>query len=108
MPPVNILGIDNMGRSFSVAFAFLESKSVEKYLAIGRKVSSLYKEGVFPAIIGTDCELALIKSLDVTFPAIRTKQFLYFWHICNNVLTNCKGKFPTIERWEEFQKLLLL
>ena len=104
MPLVDVLGVDNMGRSFSVAFAFLDSEIEETYLAVVRKISSLYKEGVFPSIIGTDCKLALMNALDVTFPAIRTKRFLCFWHICKNVLVNCKGNFPTMERWEQFQK----
>lgn len=104
MPLVDVLGVDNMGKSFSVAFAFLDSEIEENYLAVVRKISSLYKEGLFPSIIGTDCELALLRAIDLTFPAIRTKRFLCFWHISKNVLVNCKGKFPTLERWEEFSK----
>ncbi len=104
MPLVNVLGVDNMGKSFSVAFAFLDSEVEENYLAVVRKISSLFKPGLFPSIIGTDCELALIHAIELTFPAIRTKRFLCYWHISKNVLVNCKGKFPTLERWEEFSK----
>ena len=98
MPLVDILGVDNIGRSFSVAFAFLDSEIEENYLKVVHKLSSLYKEGIFPSIIGTDYELALLKALDLTFPTIRTKRFLCFWHICKNVLVNCKAKFSTIDR----------
>lgn len=77
MPLVKILGIDNMGRFLLNAFAFLESESEGNYLAVVHKVNSLYKKGVFSAIMGTYFELALINPLGVTFPATRIK-----WSLC--------------------------
>jgi hypothetical protein len=59
---------------------------------------------VWPSVIATDCELALINALDKHFPALRTKRVLCFWHIAKCVTTHCKALFPTIERWEEFEK----
>jgi hypothetical protein len=102
MPLVDVIGVDNMGKTFAVAYAFLNSEVEENYLTIVRKISTLYKAGVFPSVIGTDCELALTRAIDVTFPAIQTKRVLCLWHISKNLMVNCKGKFSTMERWEEF------
>lgn len=73
MPLVDVLSINNVRRSFSVTFAFLDSELKENYLKVIRKINSLYKEGVFLLIISIDYKLALINALNVTFLAIRTK-----------------------------------
>ena len=68
----------NKGGSFATGRenrTYLSIRSAQDFLL--KKVSSLYKEGVFPSIIGTDCELALINALDVTLELKEAKN-LYF------------------------------
>ena len=67
IPLVDVLRVNNIGRSFLVAFVFLNSKVKDNYLKVVYKLSSLYKEGVFLLIISIDYKLTLIKALNVTF-----------------------------------------
>lgn len=76
MPLVDIIGVDNIGKTFAVVYAFLNSKVEENYLTVVRKISTLYKARVFPLVIGTNCELALTRAIDVTFLTIQTKRVL--------------------------------
>jgi hypothetical protein len=102
MPLLNILGVDNMGYSFSVGFCFLDQEVEENYDEAIRHLRSLFNHGIWPSVIATDCEAALITAIDRHFPAIRTKRVLCYWHISKCILTNCKANFNTAERWEEF------
>jgi hypothetical protein len=67
-------------------------------------VQSLFNPGIWPSVIATDYEAALITAIDRHFPAIRLKRVLCYWHISKCILTNCKANFGTAERWEEFSK----
>ena len=102
MPLLDIIGIDGRNRTFTVGVAFLDSETESDYdWAVG-VVRQLLNDDLFPAVIATDCEPALIHALDKTFPSTQTKTVLCFWHVSKNVTVNCKGRFGTAERFEEF------
>lgn len=104
MPLLDIIGVDSMGCTFSVAFCFLDSEIEENYSKAIQHLVTILPAGQWPSVIATDCELALISAIDRQFPAIRTKRVICFWHICKNLMVNCKSKFETEERWEDFER----
>lgn len=103
MPLLHILGVDNMGQSFSVGFCFLDTEKEDSYDKAMRHLVSLFRPGVWPSIIATDCEIALINAIDTHFPARFTNRIICFWHICKNLMVKCKALFETEQRWEEFE-----
>ena len=64
----------------------------------------MFKPGHFPSVFAYDADPALIASVKRHFPAIRTKIVICYWHVSKNVLSNCKSKFETEERWDKFIK----
>jgi hypothetical protein len=104
MPLLDIVGVDHHGNTFTVALCWLDREAEENYDEAVQHLVKLFKPQVWPLVIATDCESALIKALDKHFPAFRTKRVLCFWHIAKCVTTYCKALFPTMERWEEFEK----
>ena len=67
-------------------------------------LQSLYQHNRRPSVIGTDCELALMNAIDRHFLQSETSRFICFWHICKNLMVNCKARFETEERWKEFER----
>jgi MULE transposase domain len=63
---------------------------------------SLFQEEIWPSVIATDCDEALISAIELRFPEARCKTVLCYWHVSMNVLTNCKKFFETEEAWEPF------
>lgn len=104
MPLLDIIGVDHHGNTFTVALCWLDREAEDNYNEAVQHLVKLFKPQVWPSVIATDCETALIKALDKHFPSFRSKRVLCFWHISKCVTTHCKALFPTMERWEEFEK----
>jgi hypothetical protein len=104
MPLLDILGVDHHGSSFTIALCWLDQETEENYDEAIQHLVSLFRPSIWPSVVATDCELALIKAIERYFPAIHTKRVLCYWHIAKNIMANCKALFPTIERWEDFER----
>ena len=102
MPLLDIVGVDGMNKTFTIGLCFLDQETEEDYDWALERLKGLYKKNIFPSVVATDCDEALLKAVAKTFPG--TKTVLCFWHIAKNVLANNKDKFETAERWEEFLK----
>ena len=102
IPLLDILGIDHYGNSFTIALCFLDQEITENYMEAIQHLRALFQPGIWPSVVTTDCELALISAVSTYFPAIRTKRVLCYWHISKCILSNCKVLFGTMERWEEY------
>jgi hypothetical protein len=102
MPLLDILGVDGLDNGFTVGFALLDQEAEEDHNWAIQHLKRLFKQGIWPSVIATDCDDALINAIKSSFPPIRTKTVLCYWHISQNVITNCKRYFQTEERWEEF------
>jgi hypothetical protein len=98
MPLLHIIGVDGLNQSFTIAICFLDQKTEENYNKAVLQLRQLFNPFVYPSVLATDCEVALISALERHFPAIRTKVVLCFWHILKNVTLHCKSKFETIDR----------
>lgn len=111
MPLLNVVGFTGLNTTFYVAFAFLRGEKEEDYNWALQKLR-LHMPAV-PRVIITDCELALINTIDRIFP--EAKNLLCQWHIQKNILGKCKRYFSaesddanstlaTEDSWTEFQR----
>ena len=55
---------------------------------------------IFPELIVTDRDMALLNAIKRVFPT--ATHFLCRWHISRNVLAQCKNLFETKEKWDKF------
>jgi hypothetical protein len=90
MPLIDIVGIDGLDQSFTVGLVFLNAETEEDYNWAISHLQSLSKQGIWPLVIATDCDEALMHAVESKFPPARCKMVLCFWHISMKVLTNCK------------------
>ena len=105
MPCFHVARIDRQNQVFTVILCFLDNETEDNYDFPVQKLKSLFKPGVFPSVFTVNAEPALISTVKRHFPPIRTKLVLCYQHVSKNVLTNCKAKFETEERQEEFLKM---
>ena len=105
MPCWHVIGIDGQNQAFTVQLCFLDNETEENYDFPIRHLASHFKPGIFPSVFALDADPQLIAAVEKHFPPIRTKIVICYWHVSKNVLTNCKAKFETEERWEEFLKM---
>ena len=104
MPLLDILGVDGLDQGFTVGVVFLNGETEEDY---GRSITHLrrlFQQGIWPSVIATDCDEALMHAVESMFPPAHSKMVLCFWHVSMNIVTNCKKFFETEEAWELFLK----
>jgi hypothetical protein len=75
MPLLDILGIDHHGNSFTIALCFLDHEVTENYKEAVQHLRALFQPGIWPSVVATDCEPALISAVSTHFPAIRRSVF---------------------------------
>lgn len=95
MPLLNICGVTNMNKTFTIAAAFLDNETEDQYSwVIETLITMINRHGIrLPKVIITDRELALIKAIQ--HPQLQfSTSFLCRWHINKNVLAKCKPMFP--------------
>jgi MULE transposase-like protein len=102
MPMLDILGVDGLNQGFTVGVCFMDKESGFDYLWAITHLRSLFREGIWPSVIATDCDEALMSAIESTFPAAHCNTVLCYWHVSMNVVTNCKKFFETEEAWEPF------
>lgn len=104
MPLLDGIAIDGLGQGFTPFFGLMDCEEQIDYEWQVSHICKLFNKQVFPSVIATDCDQALINAVSLNFPTIRTKTVLCYWHISKNVLKNCKVHFEDEHRWEEFIK----
>jgi len=97
MPLLNIVGITATYNSFSAGFAFLCEEIEETYSWALQKYKDITK--VFPKVIVTDRELALMNSIEKVYPS--TQNLLCIWHINKNIVAKCKP-LVSASLWDSF------
>lgn len=93
MPLLDMVGVDACGRSFCIAFAFLNGEAEEDYLwALGSLRAIYERAGIrHPSVILTDRCLASMNSISTCFPA--AVSLLCLWHANKAVLSRCRPAF---------------
>jgi hypothetical protein len=95
MPLLHIVSFACTGAIFTSTVAFLSVKTIEDY----EWALNTYKDfmgNYLPLAIVTDCELALMRVIEIVFP-VAHKMFCR-WHICKNVMAKHRTSF-TEEEW---------
>ena len=88
-PLFEIVGVTSTELTFAVAFAYMESEQTETLCWVLDKLKQLFtKQGLWPQVILTDRDLALMKAIETVFPA--TVNLLCRFHINKNVKAKCK------------------
>ena len=76
MPLLDILGVDDLNQGFTVGICLLDQETKEDFNWAITHIRSLFHLGIWPSVIVTDCEEALIQTVDSIFPSARTKLVL--------------------------------
>lgn len=100
MPLLHVVGMTSFNTSFSMCFAFLSKETEMEYAWALQQIAQLFDGMHKPAVIVTDCELALMNALECIFP--NSAHMLCIWHIHKNILSKCKSKFLDGEAWDQF------
>jgi len=69
MPLLDMIGVDAIGRSFYIAFIFLNGKTEKDYNWAFKRLRTLYEQcgGILPSVILTDRCLAAINAASNLF-----------------------------------------
>jgi alpha-glucosidase len=85
---LEIVGITSTDKTFVVGFGYMECEKMENYCWVLEKLKALFiKQDLFPHVILTDRELALMNAIEVVFP--HAVNLLCTWHINKNVNARC-------------------
>ena len=99
------IGVDHNNRSFFIAFAFLPDQTEGSYTWALAQIRTIFKLihpmiGLIPGSISTDCDQALRNAILTVFPESAT--LLCLWHANKNIQQHCKGKFTSVEAYNDF------
>ena len=92
-----------MNTTIQLALVFMKSETESDYIWALLALREMLGEedlSVYPRVMVTDRERALISASQNVFPQISL--ILCRWHIGNNVLKACKKHFETEEAWDTF------
>jgi hypothetical protein len=86
MPLLHMLGITSSGKSFSIGFTFLPSKTATNYTWAVQQFKALR---IRPGVVVMDGDNAIRIASETVFEDIPT--MLCTWHVNQCVLANCKS-----------------
>ena len=106
MPLLHIVSCTNINTTFVVSYAFLKKESTEDYIWAMKSLKGILEQlgFVFPSVIITDQELALINTVYHVFPL--AKWALCIWYVEKNVFSKAGSFFGEKEddKQDEFMK----
>jgi len=101
---LKIVGMTSTKCTFAVAFAYMESERKENFCWVLEKLKGMFiKEGLFPQVILTDRDLALMNAIEIVFP--NSVNLLCQFHIDKNVRAKCK-KYISKDMQKEIQEII--
>ena len=97
VPLFTIIGVTNLGTTFTLALSFLASEEKEEYIWALKQLKNLYKAIHFshPISIVTDADKALISAIQSIFP--RSQKLLCRWHIAKNIASHCRSQINSVK-----------
>ena len=104
LPLFEIVGETSTGKTFMVAFAYLNSEKNDNYHWVLDRLKTVMGDIEPTKVIVTDKEQALMNAVASVFPEPATKHLLCTYHICKNVEGECKKMFLKREDYEEFME----
>lgn len=99
LPLVEIVGVTSTDLTFTVAFAYLESKRADDFAWALQKLRVLFfKDDAIPQVIVTDKDISLMNAVQSVFPS--STQLFCQSHITKNVKAKCKLLVHSKEKWD--------
>ncbi|KAK2366952.1 PKS-NRPS hybrid synthetase [Trifolium repens] len=90
---VQVIGITSTDLTFAVGFSYMESEKTDNYRWALEKLRELFiKKDIFPQVILTVRELALMNAIEIVFP--HSVNMLCTWHIYKNVFARISVHVP--------------
>ena len=99
-PLLEIVGVTSTELTFPVVFVFMNHEYEDNYTWAMERLKNVMGSNIFPEVIVTDRELALMNTIHKLFPTMTT--LLCRWHISKNMFAKCKTFFDRNEIWEKF------
>lgn len=99
MPLVQMVGVTSTNTTFSIGFAIIHNEKVQNYDWVLNQLKMRLGHEVYPSVIVTDRDLALMKACTNVFPD--SNKLLCRWHIWQNILKKCRPSFR-LEGWKYF------
>ncbi|KAK8292213.1 hypothetical protein V6Z12_D06G108100 [Gossypium hirsutum] len=97
---VQIVGVTSTNKTFSVAFAFIINEKVENYNWALTCLKLTLEECMYPCVIVTDRELALMNACQQVFPD--ATRLLCRWHITENIKKHYRQSIKSQHEWDSF------
>ncbi|MFQ6631240.1 hypothetical protein Gotur_008631 [Gossypium turneri] len=88
LPFVQIVGVTSTNKTFSIAFAFIINEKDENYNWALTCLKLTLEECMYPRVIMSDRELALMNACQQVFPD--ATRLLCRWHITENIKKHCR------------------
>ncbi|TYH52826.1 hypothetical protein ES332_D09G055000v1 [Gossypium tomentosum] len=100
LPFVQIVGMASTNKKFSIAFAFIINEKEENYNCTLTCLNLTLEECMYPCVIVTDRELALMNACQQVFPD--ATRLLCRWHITENIKKHCRQSIKSQHEWDSF------
>ena len=100
MPLVEIVGVTSTGRTFSIAYALIESEQEAHYRWVLQCLRSTLDEGFAVRVVLTDRDLALMRACQYVMPD--AKQLVCRIHIWRNISRHCEPALHAKHKWGHF------
>ena len=97
MPLCHITGRTSSGKTFDIAYCFVNNECEETYTFIVDDLASIFQEHLpdkKPTVSVTDKERALKNALKASPLFSDVRQIICQWHVCMNVLTHAQTQWP--------------
>ncbi|KAG8500818.1 hypothetical protein CXB51_002927 [Gossypium anomalum] len=102
LPFVQIVGVTSTNKTFSIAFAFIINEK-ENYNWALTCLKLTLAERMYPRVIVTDRELALMNACQQVFPD--ATWLLCGWHITENIKKHCRQSIKSQHEWDSFRAM---
>ena len=71
MPLLEMIGVSSTNKTFCIAFVFMNKEKISNYTWALNCLLSLMEGCLYPRVIVTDRELALMKACNIVFPVAK-------------------------------------
>ncbi|MFQ6660429.1 hypothetical protein Gotur_028958, partial [Gossypium turneri] len=103
LPFVQIVGVTSTNKTFSIAFAFIINEKEENYNWALTCLKLTLEECMYPRVIVTGRELALMNACQQVFPD--ATWLLCRWHITENIKKHCRQSIKSQHEWDSFRAM---
>ncbi|KAH1082806.1 hypothetical protein J1N35_022567 [Gossypium stocksii] len=100
---LRIVGVTSTNKTFSIAFAFIINEKKENYNWALTCLKLTLEECMYPHVIVTDREWALMNACQQVFPY--ATRLLCRWHITENIKKHCRQSIKSQHEWDSFHAM---